>query len=199
MKTETVVSPGNLKLGRHTPNVSLLPIVTCAKGVPCGKKCYCNKACRLYNTALRKWFNSTCLWQSNPVEFEKQIFVYLEKRPATFFRWAVAGDIPDRNYLRMMERVARRFPDTKFLAFTKQYSLLGDPETLPPNLVIVVSGWPGYRASLFEEIRRNYPVAWTHLKGQTSMAGAFQCPGKCEACRYCWGMKAGNTIEFKEH
>ena len=200
MKTETVVSDGNSKIGA-TPNVSLLPGLSCPVGVPCAKKCYCTKACAQYFGALKKWYSNSLLWRSNPKEFERQIMVYLEKKRSKYFRWAVAGDIPDVNYLRMMLRVARRFPDTKFLAFTKQYSILIEeyPDEIP-NLTIIVSGWPGYRSETFKQLRDLYPASWVRLKGGEEATGVvLECPGKCEGCRRCWGLETHTTVEFKEH
>jgi len=202
-KESTVVSEGNLKIGK-TPNVSLLPGATCAADVPCKSKCYCSRAMRCYPSAFKKWAANTRLWQTDPQEFERQILVYLEKKRPEYFRWAVAGDMPDINYLRMMLRVARRFPDTKFLAFTKQYNLLieeqGDRVAwVPPNLTIIVSGWPGYRTKAFDRLEDIYPTSWVTFKGETSPLYTFPCPGKCEGCRKCWGLKAAEQVEFKEH
>ncbi len=204
MKESTVISTGNMKIGKM-PNVSLLPVVTCPKGVPCSKACYCTKAQRAYPSAQKKWNENTTLWQTNPVEFERQVMVYLEKKHATHFRWAVAGDIPDVNYLRMMFRVARRFPDTKFLAFTKQYELVIEhAEDVPSNLALIVSGWDGWKSSMFLMCAALFPVAQVHLKGRPTRRiqgiPVLECPGKCEPCgRRCWDMKKGSMVEFKEH
>jgi len=60
-----------------------------------------------------------------------EVFEQIEKKQPKFFRWHVAGDIPDAMYLAMMYRVACRFKRTKFLAFTKRYNLIRE---LPPEV-----------------------------------------------------------------
>ncbi len=205
MKETTVVSIGNIKIGA-CPNVSLLPGKTCPKDCKCYTKCYAKKALRR-PCVFNKWAANTKLWEENPPEFERQIMVYLEKHPAKYFRWQVAGDIPDVNYLRMMERVARRFPDTKFLCFTKQYEMvMGEQGDLidPPNLTIVISGWPKWKNSLFLTCATYYPVSQVHLKGEPRRFikdhKLIECPGKCGPCDYkCWKLKVGEMVEFKEH
>ena len=201
---KSVISPGNLKLGA-CPNVSLLPGKTCPKNCPCIGRCYAKKALRR-PCVFNKWSANTSLWEGDPKEFERQIMVYLEKHPSSYFRWQVAGDIPDVNYLRMMLRVARRFPDTKFLCFTKKYELLvrEEPDALP-NLSLVVSGWNGWKEALLVELTKQYPASWVVLKDGHQRwtlwgEGAFLCPGKCGPCGYkCWSLKAGQCVEFKEH
>ena len=193
-------------MGR-TPNVSLLPGETCPEHCKCREKCYANKATRR-PSVFRKWAANTALWKSDPREFERQIMVYCEKRRPEFFRWQVAGDIPDVNYLRMMIRVACRFPDTKFLAFTKRYDHFASDKSvitredwaIPDNLTVVLSGWPDYRRDQWAFAAGVYPIAWVNLEeGGETFLGSFKCPGKCESCRHCWGMVAGECVEFEEH
>ena len=198
-KESTVVSIGNTKIGK-TSNVSLMPIASCPEDAPCKKDCYACKSARIYSSALKKWASNLALWKGAPAEFELQIMRSLERKRPEYFRWAVAGDIPDVNYLRMMLRVARRFPDTKFLAFTKQYSILtAEGPEVPPNLTIVVSGWEGYRLESFNYLGQRYPTSWVTFKGKPSPSESFRCPGRCESCRACWGLAAGKMVEFRKH
>lgn len=203
-----------MKIGK-TPNVSQLPVATCPKGVPCSQRCYACKATRTYNTALRKWFNNTCLWRSDPKEFEKQVFVYIEKRRPKFFRWSVAGDIPDPEYFRMILRTACRFPDTKFYVPTKYYDLFltskGDTIVtredwgVPANLTLLISRWGHYEKGKVDLLMTAFPVANVQLKDDAAASDDHglkvrKCPGKCDKCRICWGkIKVGECVEFKEH
>jgi len=210
---ESVVSDGNQKIGK-TPNVSLLPIVTCAKDVPCAEKCYCMKALRTYPEVLKKWYANTVKWNKYPHEFRNDIEECLAKEPE-YFRWFVAGDIPDDRFRSMMIRLAVNYPMTKFLAFTKQYWLFGDhvhgngftwyPRSflgIPDNLTIIMSRWGDWCDNMFSSPTLEYPTSSVIFKGghtPSNTATRFVCPGKCEGCRKCWGLNVGQTVMFEEH
>jgi hypothetical protein len=209
---ESVVSDGNQKIGK-TPNVSLLPILTCAKDVPCAEKCYCMKALRMYPEVLKKWYANTVKWDRSPHEFRNDIVKCLNKEPE-YFRWFVAGDIPDDRFRSTMIRLAQNYPKTKFLAFTKQYWLFGNfihgngfvwyPRSflgIPDNLTIIMSRWDNWYEHMFPG-SPEYPTSSVIFKGRATPpenATQFICPGECEGCRKCWGLKAGQTVMFKEH
>ena len=212
-KPTTVVSKGNDKIGR-TPNVSLLPIITCAKDVPCAKKCYCMKAIQAHPEVRKKWHENTTKWMTDPGGFSDDVHKCLMGDPE-YFRWFVAGDLPDLDFLSMMIRHAREFPNTKFLAFTKRYEFFGhfvqrqgfkwyprDFLGIPDNLTIILSRWNTWKATAFYDNRKEYPESEIVFKTEHTPEedkNQFLCPGECEGCRRCWGMKPGQTVMFEEH
>jgi len=201
-QTDKMASHGNTKIGR-TMNLSLLPAVTCPAGVPCCKKCYAMKAMKQYPATMKRWYTNTCLWQQDPVAFEHGLDALISKQKPKYFRWHVAGDIPDRNYMAMMMRLAVMHPETHFLAFTKHYEMLSfcGRRTCPANLKLVMSGWPGYRTELFEKIARVYPTSYIRTKDGLAVIpeGCKECPGACATCRLCWHLKPGQGVVFNEH
>lgn len=111
----------------------------------------------------------------------------------TYVRIHAAGDFATRRVLRGWIETARKYPDVHFLAFTKQYAMLQsiDAATVPSNLNIVVSIWPGldYPAELLNV----YPAAIMHDGANTkdvNALGAVKCPGNCGICKLCWYLKA---------
>jgi hypothetical protein len=210
--SESVVSDGNQKIGK-TPNVSLLPVLTCAREIPCAEKCYCMKALRTYQGVQEKWYANTVKWVRSPNRFRDDIDACLNNNPK-YFRWFVAGDIPDASFLTMMVSVADNYPGTKFLAFTKRYEFFSQyvpkhgytfyPRSflgLPDNLTIVMSRWGDWKYPWFFG-QPQYPTSSVIFKGGVTPpenATQFICPGKCEGCRKCWDLKVGQTVMFKEH
>jgi len=176
-------------------NLSLTPGASCAPGVPCFGDCYARKSAKRSKQARAAWEHNFNLWKSDPREFERSVVEQIEKKQPKFFRWHVAGDIPDAMYLAMMYRVACRFKRTKFLAFTKRYNLVRE---LPPaNMSIVLSAWPGY------EIHNplNLSVAWMQDGTEQRVPqGSLECPGGCDECGMCWSLNViGRDVVFDKH
>lgn len=218
-KPSTVVSDGNDKIGK-TPNVSLLPIITCSKGVPCAGKCYCLKALRTYSEVLKKWNANTMKWITDPIGFQADVEKQLEERKPEYFRWFVAGDIPDARFLTMMKNIAASFPGTRFLAFTKRYEFFGtfipgvdhfqwysrEFMNIPFNLTIVLSRWGSWKQELWnQQTKLEFPTSSVIFKNSVldtapaGRSGEFFCSGKCEGCRLCWKLDPGEIVYFEEH
>ena len=124
MNEEVYISPGNTKLG-SIPNISLPPIKSCLKGVPCGKDCYAMKAYRTYPNVRKRWDSNLALYKASVSDYFSSIINWLENHKQTrFFRWHVAGDIQGIEYLQNMMWIADDFGDVKFLAFTKRHDLI---------------------------------------------------------------------------
>lgn len=185
------ISKGNEKIG-ETINVSLMPVASCPAGVPCARKCYARRICARRPNIHQAWRKNWKIVQENMAEYFGQIEEALKKaRKKEYFRWHVGGDIPSQEYLEGMKELARKFPQTKFLVFTKNFAL--DFSNIPSNLVIVASEWGQYKAPA--ELPRS--IFWP--KGTEKPAEGFVCPGNCETCRYCWYMKSGEAVVFAEH
>jgi hypothetical protein len=200
MKNNQVsISPGNRKMG-FIPSVSLPPIVTCASGCACCKKCYAAKMCRIY-PSVRNAYNRNLDILKNDIDG-----YFLQVKAAAmvtkYFRFHVSGDIPDMNYLDRMVKLAEELPGTTFLAFTKRYAFINNflqYASLPDNLKIILSEWPGMAL----DNPHNLPVAHVIFKGEEPAADWKICGGNCSECACrgvgCWELKAGEHIAFYEH
>jgi len=186
------ISHGNGKIG-DVPNVSLLPIASCPKGIPCAKQCYDCKACRMYPTVRAARSRNWQAAQKDRDQYFAGIREYLQRYHPKYFRWHVGGDIPDQGYYRQMCKIARDHPETSFLAFTKNHSL--DFRGRTKNLNIVLSMWPGWGDS-----RKRMPRAWMQDGSETRIPdSAIQCSGHCDSCGVCWHLKAGQDVYFMKH
>ena len=173
------LSPGNSKLGK-IHNISLPPIKTCVKGVPCADgKCYALKAWRQYPGVREAWQHNLEAYLKHPKEYFEIISDYIYGKSLKYFRWHVGGDIPTVEYLEGMIRVALENPSTQFLAYTKRYEFF--PTEIPENLRIVLSAWPGYPLPDVE-----MPIAWLSHDNRRGN-GAIECPNNCDKCLQCFG------------
>jgi len=179
---QTSISTGNMKIGK-TANVSISPIKGCRKDVPCSTKCYAMKAYRCYPSARKAWDNNLLLARTQPEVFFGDIREYLSKKQPDYFRWHVAGDILNQNYLEEMKRIAKEYPNTQFRCFTKRFDL--DYSKMPKNLCIGFSMWPGMAVP-----KKLRPRFWVQDGTETRIPkNAKECTGSCIECRYCWDQK----------
>lgn len=196
---KVTISKGNKKMGA-IPSVSLPPIITCAAGCKCAKKCYAAKLCRIYKNVKQSYDNNLACYKESPTVYFKQV----KEAAATtrFFRWHVSGDIVNEIYLYNMVDIAEKLPNTQFLAFTKQYSIVNrflNYETKPDNLHIIFSEWPEMEL----DNPHGLPVAHVIFKGSEPEEGWKICGGNCTECACagvgCWELKNGEHIAFYEH
>lgn len=174
------ISLGNKKMG-GIANISLPPIVTCSKDVPCKKACYALKSYRMYPNVKKAWDSNWELYQTNPNSYFNQIASFLDTYKKGYFRYHVAGDMPNKSYLYRMRYLAEAFPNIQFLAFTKRQWPLDTALAYPhvDNLIVRGSTWPTWEA--FTPLKAHYVP-----KGQTAPNGAFTCPGACTTCKACF-------------
>ena len=196
---KVTISKGNKKMGA-IPSVSLPPIITCAAGCKCAKKCYAAKLCRIYKNVKQSYDNNLACYKESPTAYFNQI----KEAAATtrFFRWHVSGDIISELYLYNMVKVAQDLPGTKFLAFTKCYDIVNrfmNYETIPDNLQIIFSEWEG----MDMPNPHNLPIAHVIFKGTEPADNWKICGGNCAFCACsgigCWELKKGDHIAFYEH
>lgn len=199
---EPIVSSGNTKVGRAA-NVSLLPGVTCPRGVPCRRKCYACRSLRLYREVRAGWSRNTRLARNPPLFMAGVARQLLEAksrgRLPAYFRWHIGGDFPSLGYMRLAVRLAAMFPAVRFMAFTKRYRWAAQVAAeLPPNFALILSAWPGRRMCNPAKL----PTAWAQDGTETRIpAGAVACPGQCDGCRQCWaiGETPAKAVVFTLH
>ena len=205
MKKEkpVVISKGNIKMGQ-IQSVSLPPIVTCSSLACkfCGKKCYARKMCKLRRTVKESYDNNLDILLNDKELFWREVNAAVAL--TTYFRFHVAGDILNAEYLERMVDVARKNKHCQILCFTKKYVLVNcylAEHRLPKNLHLIFSVWKG-----LEYINPyNLPEAHIIYKDGTTTAsdGAMYCSGNCTECatenKNCWTLKRGEQILFKEH
>lgn len=197
----------NSKTGKKCWNLSLPVETSCRCNAPCKKGCYACKGRQILPNVLGGYYRNWRLWDNDPRNYEEQICAKLAKTPLPFFRYSDAGDIPSMEYFAMMVRIALRFPDIRFLVYTKQYEIvnkwLDQNEKLPDNLTVRFSYWD---KSWEVPNPHNLPRAWVSFKkldkNPDYPAKAFTChcnPGTtCSTCGVCFNKKVNDVI-FHEH
>ena len=193
------ISDGNTKMGK-VPSVSLTPCVSCAKDAPCRKRCYILKAFRMYEATRKAYRSNLTAYRRNPSGYFAAIDAYLNRKQSKYFRFHVGGDCPDAKYMLHVVAMASKHPNTTFLLFTKRYQWVSDimdKMSLPSNLSIVLSAWPGYDM----HNPHGLPVAWMQDGTETRVPDtALPCPGNCETCGLCFKLAAtGCDVVFNAH
>ena len=199
------IAPGNSKTGR-IPNVSMPPILSC-RGVcgQCGRHCYDGKAVLQYTGTAKARARNWSIWKRDHAAYFAQIATYCLDRSPEFFRYHSGGEIPDMDYFALMVFTARIVPGTHFLAFTKRHKLVADyidllaenGQSLPDNLQVVLSAWPGMPVYNPHGLPVSSPFPCDRPDGWQ------ECPGNCEQCCRdrvgCWYLKRGDVVGFKYH
>jgi hypothetical protein len=176
-------------------NVSLSPTGACAPGVPCAGDCYAQKSYVRYPMVREAWDANLDAALYHREEYFYQIAAIIGRSRTGYFRWHVAGDILDQDYLMKMKAVAGIFGDVKFLAFTKRHDL--DYFGMPENLRVVLSMWPGWGDMC---VGGDLPRAWMQDGTETRVPrDAVMCEGKCSDCHACWELAKGSHVIFKKH
>lgn len=194
------ISSGNSKMGA-IPSVSLPPWRTCRKDAPCYRDCYANRYCKLRPNVKATYETNYEILKSDPDAYWKAVSDAVKM--TRFFRFHVAGDITDENYLLHMVAIALANPQTELLCFTKQYEIVnayvskcGDP---PKNLHLIFSAWRG----LPMENPFSFPVCRVLYKSETPDIGQKLCGGNCTQCAIhdggCWMLQKGDTICIRKH
>ena len=169
------------KLGGSIPCVNLPAVETCREDAPCFKKCYGRKGRFAFSHNKSLLQRNLAIWKEEPNQYERDVTIAAFH--SRFFRWHSSGDIPDLSYLRMMVRVARALPNTRFLCFTKRYEWVDQVMwecDFPKNLQIVLSAWGDWQP----DNPRNLPVAYIRFKkGETN-----NIPETAHSCRKFCGI-----------
>ena len=110
-----------------------------------------------------------------------------------FFRWHDSGDIQSEQHLKNIFEVCKLTPDTKHWLPTQEREYLKDPEAVPANLIIRLSG---------SKIDGPAPKAWPWTSSVVTSSEARTCPApeqgnECGSCRACWDKSTPNVAYGK--
>ena len=202
------INNGNAKTGIGCLTMSMPPI-SCREDAPCKKGCYCLKGHQVFPSVCGAYYRNWRLWQENPKNFEEQVESFIRYSGVSLFRYNDAGEIPDKEYLYMMYRIAKKLPQTLFVAYTKKYELINEfiqkGGEIPENLTIRFSYW-----DKDWKVPNPYslPKAYVDFKDQSRNPNfpdkIVTCPiglGKpvtCSSCRICWNKKI-ESVKFHQH
>lgn len=189
------ISKGNRKIGR-VMNVSTMPLLACGNCKECAGYCYDVKACvRFPENVLKNRVKNYALAKYNRDRYFEEIATACSRRRKNFFfRWHVAGDILDNDYLERMCKMAEMFPHFRFWTYTKMYSLVNTyvaehggsmAAAIPSNLIIMFSEWDGLKL----DNPYNFPTFSVKMAAGNKNHPAeyfetlFRCPGNCDICK----------------
>ena len=110
-----------------------------------------------------------------------------------WFRWHDSGDIQSEQHLKNIFEVCKQTPDTKHWLPTQEREYLKDPEAVPANLIIRLSG---------SKIDGPSPKAWPWTSSVVTSSEARTCPApeqgnSCGSCRACWDKSTPNVAYGK--
>ncbi len=204
---QVAISNGNRKIGR-VMNVSTAAMFTCGGNCrECKNLCYDIKAALQYGNVLHARGRNTAMAKHQRGLFFSQIDTAMTRRRRNkYFRWHVAGDVIDADYLERMIENARRHQDFTIWTYTKQYHIVNDyvrahggnrRKAIPANLTIMFSEWRGLRM----ENPYHFPEFRVIFKGEETPSDAtWICPGNCDVCKeQRRGCIVGETTYAKEH
>ena len=184
------ITTGNSKIG-ETHNISLPPIISCKKDIPCFDRCYAVKFYKGYPEARKAWDENWEIYNKSSRVYFKAINSWLTKYEPKYFRWHVSGDCPNQEYYDKVLEIACIHRKTNFLMYTKQYTFVKDVECIPSNLTVMLSMWPYIKDPMT-------PLPYIWVTGDLRCPEtAFLCTGLCDTCRQCW--KGVKDIAIKLH
>jgi hypothetical protein len=191
------ISKGNLKLQGNSDVAffifNLPSRKTCPGATPlCQTHCYAQKAERQYPAVLpsrERNYNEVRTPYFKEVmvtEIRKLLNSKAGRDKKIYFRIHESGDFFSDDYFVEWLGVMHIFPDIKFLAFTKSYSVL--KYILPDNFNLFFSVWADTK-----DIPTGIPLAFT---GDMDVESKL-CTGFCSECLHCF--KERTNVRFKIH
>lgn len=200
------ISKGNSKMG-DIASVSLLPIVTCDRLCECTKnkdiKCFASKIAKLRKSVYDAWKRNTDIYMYHRDLYWQQVEVAIACNRV--FRFHVSGDMPDRDYIFNVIRLANKYPSCDIIIFTKRYEWVNKAldaiGSYPNNLHLLFSVWKNFPCD------NKYSIPEAHILYKdgftTAKDGAKWCNGNCTTCFLendgCFSLKKGEQVIFKQH
>lgn len=187
-------------------NCLSFPVTTCRPDAPCYKQCYVNKGRQKMANVQASYYRNLILYTKDKSDFWEQVTFYVKHNPLPYFRFFESGDFPDADFIGDACKLAEKFPNVKFMAFTKKYDLVNEyvknGGNIPENFNIVFSMWD---KSWNEGIKNPYGFTAAFVNfgdnSENIPSNAFKCgtiSKTCSGCGACFnkGLKA---VEFKKH
>jgi len=209
------VSKGNSKTGAIAA-FNLPPIKSCLNSSTCasfkdaaGKehKCYATLPYNRYKATKAAWDRNFEIAQNDLPELEAQLVKFFKSYNGQLFRLHVSGDFFSKEYLGMWVRVTKRFPDVKFLAYTKVYGFFKGLE-LPKNFSVLLSFMPSIPVPQATKFAEQIGLQIAHVTDERPV-GFVTCPEQttdrkvnCVECKLCWNissLKRPINIHFIPH
>ena len=186
------------------------PLCTCREDAPCKATCYANNHNQTRAVVQGAYYRNFRLMNENIDDLFEQIEYKIKHSGLNMVRFFDSGDLPSYDFLERMCNMIRKFPDVKFMAFTKKYEIVNDylnEHTLPDNFNIIFSAWD--HTWTFDNPYK-LPIAYVDFKDKRLNPKipktAFRCPtnGKrlgeitCSMCKKCWNKKL-KAVVFEQH
>lgn len=196
------VSHDNEKMGGAVASVSFAIECTCNENMPCYSECY---AARMENhrpSIYNSYLNNYIIYKK-----DKKLFFNSCKAAmltSMYFRFFVAGDIPDSDFLPMVWKLCHAVPHCKVLIFTKKFFYVNEMlkstgGKKPRNLSIILSEWKGYKI----QNPYNLPTAGVYNEFYEMPCNSYICGGSCTICNAkksgCFYAKPSQHIAIKKH
>lgn len=191
------ISMYNKKMGRIA-SISVSPIKTCKRNLPCYKLCYAVRMERGQHGAsiAKSWArNAATIAALDPELLADRVSQALRRHGVKVLRFNVSGDFALKNYWKFANTLAELNPETRFYAFTKLFALTKFKRA--NNFSLVLSAWNDYKPC--DEIAEKYPVAYYNDGTSAIPAGAHTCAGDCEHCMRCAFAIGGESIAIAAH
>ena len=185
------IGNGNRKIGL-IPSWSLPNVTTCNPRLRkfCANKCYSNRIRIMFPGTWEQWKHNLWMVRNHPVLTELLIRKFLYMALPQVMRIHVSGDFYSAEYLDMWRRIARDHPKTVFYGYSKMDGL--DHDTLPGNMRILRSRWPGMPAPKQLHAKRS---CWVQDGTDKRVPGtAFKCPGDCPKCGFRCAFGTGDVV-----
>lgn len=225
--THLKVHSGNKKTGKGIWLVNLLPgdtpltkndgtVLTNVAG-SCGGCCQnCKKDCYAaryvlfhHNSCVPSYASNTVLARHDVKTFFKELQDFIDRNIVSVIRLHSSGEIPTKEYLIEMVKIAKANPMVIFYTYTKRFKwleeVIDEYGDLPNNLIINVSIWhKNYDNPL------NLPEFIYDDGTEPELENLFHCPAverggrdnnemTCSSCKRCFKAKKGDKIAVYAH
>lgn len=221
--THVHVSTRNSKIGNGIYNVSLLPGCrllrkkdgTLLSNIPgtCGGCCEnCEDCCYAlrytiyhHNTCILAYQDNTLLALYDPDRYWGELQSYIDNGVVAIFRFHVAGEIPNEDYLVRLIKFSIKNPDVKFYIYTKRFAWVEKhSDEVPFNLHILVSIWhknydnpKGFAEFIYDDGTDPEVAALPHCPAVDKNGNETGIT--CARCKHCPNAKRGDRIAVYAH
>ncbi len=186
------IACGNSKLHKTIGVWSIPPGVSCPGATYlCSKYCYVKKGEKQYGGYYGSMRRNR--YYSEQPDFEDKMVALINRKFQKWFRIHESGDFYSQKYLEKWINIARRCPDTKFLAFTKAYHFKDGSvpvyKDVPSNLLIRFST----DASSTPEA-----IAFKNSNNMPETFCGYRSIKKPYSSKYCLGTEVQHKDKTKE-